>query len=274
MFSRLIYSSVTIGILAGLILSIGQMIWVNPIIFAAESYEVENPAPVVADHTESDFGRTEHHGSGHQGNVHQDTGHHGAAHHSADDEEWSPEDGFERSGYTVAANISIGIGFAAVLLAIMSQIQLLRLTQITTRQGLLWGLAGFTSVFVAPGIGLPPEIPGIEAATVESRQGWWLLAAGSFGVAFLIISFGRRFYRLMGVPLFAVPYLVHIPHPPGPSFVHPDPEVVASLTQLHQSFIINSGVIACVFWIALGVGCAFLLNRWVYATGSENNPAL
>ena len=271
MFSKLIYSSVVVGILAGLVLSIGQMIWVNPIIFAAESYEVESPvassAAVSSDHHAG-------HGSSNSAVSEHGSGHAGGDHHAASDSEWAPEDGMERSGYTIAANISVGIGFAAVLLAVMSQLQSLQLTQVTTRQGLLWGLAGFVSVFVAPGIGLPPEIPGIEAATVESRQGWWLLAAGSFAIAFLLISFSRSYFKLLGLPLFALPYLVHIPHPSGPSFTHSDPAVVVSLTQLHQSFIVNSGLMACVFWLVLGLGCAYFLNRWVFSSEESRGQAI
>lgn len=262
MFSKTIYSAVLIGVVAGLILSLGQALLVNPIIFEAESYEVVSPPPVV---TDAEAGQT-------MGSA---THHHGTASTSAVDDEltqhepWSPADGAERSGWTLGANLSVGIGFAAIMLALMSQLQLMNVTRLSALKGSLWGLAGFAAVFVAPGIGLPPEIPGIEAAALESRQGWWLFAVVSVGVGLLVLGFARGWYKLLAFALLALPYLVHIPHPTGPAFLHPDPAVVSALNQLHHSFIIFSGLTACVFWIALGVGCGWILNHWVLTDLNE-----
>ena len=42
------------------------------------------------------------------------------------------------------------------------------------RQGLLWGLAGFAAFTLAPGLGLPPELPAMPAAELVPRQAWWI----------------------------------------------------------------------------------------------------
>ncbi len=142
-FRRIIYTALFVGCIAGLLLSAAQIITVNPILFAAEAFESEKPVNESVAHLHDD-GHSHHHGEG-----------------------WAPEDGVERTGFTIFSNISAGIGFAAMLLALMSQVQCQGFTQLSVSKGVLWGLGGFVAVFVAPAIGLPPEIPGIEAAALE-----------------------------------------------------------------------------------------------------------
>ena len=144
----IIYSALLIGLLVGLLLTGLQSVVVNPIIFASEAYETEEVAPVAAAPYAHDHGAHEH-----------------------NDEAWGPEDGAERLFYTALANVIASIGFAAVLLALMSQTQLQGWTSSSLGKGVLWGLAGFIAFFAASGMGLPPESPGIEAAPLASRQG-------------------------------------------------------------------------------------------------------
>lgn len=235
-FRRTIFSALLVGLIAGLILSLAQIFAINPIIFDAESYEV------VSAHSHE-------HGEG----------------EGAEEEAWAPEDGSERTTFTIISNIGAGIGFAAILLALMSQLQSLGVARLNLAKGALWGIAGFTAFFIAPGIGLPPEIPGIEAEPVAYRQQWWLLAVAGVGLGLLVIAFAPLKFKLLGLVLVALPYVVEIPHHTGPAFTHPDPDVVAALTQLHQDFIITSGVSNFVFWVAMGIVSALLVTRWVLA---------
>lgn len=230
-FRRTIFSALIVGLMAGMVLSLFQVLSVNPIIFAAETFEIE---------------------SSHD---------HGSHDHSA--EAWSPEDGTERTGYTILANVSAGIGFAAVLLALMSQLQLQAITRLTLLKGLAWGVAGFTVFFVAPGIGLPPEIPGIEAKPVEHRQTWWLFTVILVALGLLVIAFAPLKFKALGLVSLALPYLVTIPHHQGPAFAHPDAQAVETLTRLHQEFIVASGMSNLAFWLVLGLASAWLLNAWV-----------
>lgn len=224
-----------IGFIAGGVMTIAQHFGVLPIIFAAEAFEVEAPA--------------DEHG-----------GHHHHGHHH-DHDAWAPEDGLERSSFTFASNVLAGVGFAAVLLALMSLVQIKGWTQLSLGKGVLWGIAGFIVFFAAPGVGLPPEIPGIEAVAVESRQLWWLLTVIATGIGLAVFAFAPSWFKLIGLAVILVPFLVGAPHPQGPAFINDDPNVVAQLTQLHQDFIVASGIANLIFWLSLGALSGWLLNR-------------
>lgn len=243
-FRNLIFSACLVGLVAGLVLTVGQTLGVTPIIVAAEEYElIEQPSTDAA----------ESHSHGHTDDVTQH-------HHS--NESWAPEGETERTAYTAFSNVLAGIGFAAVLLAVMSQMQSIGVTRITPAKGVIWGLAGYLAVFVSPGLGLPPEIPGVEAAALEARQYWWLVAVIGGSVGLCLLAFAPKRLKLVGVVAIAVPhFLVRAPHHDGPAFSHPEANVVAALTELHQSFIIASGLTNLVFWLVTGWLCAFLFQR-------------
>ena len=234
-FTRIIYCSVLIGMATGLLLSLLQVLTVDPIIFQAETYEI-----IETDSTQP---------AGHENYDHDHSG-------------WAPADGSERTFYTVLSNISAGVGFSAIILALMSQFWLPRRRVINLRHSLLWGLAGFAALYLAPGIGLPPEIPGIQAAPVEQRQFWWALTAICVGVGLGILAWSPIKLKAIGLLFLVVPYLVGAPSHQGPEFVHSDPVVVEALIDLHQQFIVTSGAVNLMFWMALGLACGAAFNRW------------
>jgi cobalt transporter subunit CbtA len=244
-FSRIIYSAILIGIVTGAVLSCLQIVSLNPIIFAAESYELEGQAVSA---TSGDDGHSDH-SPDHS--------------HSHDAEAWAPADGIERTAYTFLSNVLASTGFAAMLLALMSQFWLSRNRQISGIQGALWGLAGFAALFLAPAIGLPPEIPGVIAAPVEHRQIWWVFAAASVAIGLGIFVFTPAKIKALGLLFLALPYVVGAPHIDGPMFQHPDPAVVDALVYLHQQFVVISGIANLVFWVLLGLGCRLAFNRWL-----------
>ena len=239
-FSRIIYSAILIGAVTGVLLSCLQVVSLNPIIFAAETYEVE-AVPASADDGHSDHSSD-----------------HGHSHDA-----WAPADGSERTAYTFLANVLAGTGFAAILLALMSQFWLSRNRQISWTQGAMWGLAGFASLFLAPAIGLPPEIPGVIAAPVEHRQLWWVFAASSVAIGLGIFAFTPAKIKALGLLFLAIPYIVGAPHIHGPMFQHPDPAAVEALVYLHQQFVVISGITNLIFWLLLGLGCRLAFNRWL-----------
>jgi cobalt transporter subunit CbtA len=237
-FSRIIFNGMLVGIVSGLILSVIQTYELTNIIYEAESYEV------VENHDHST--------------------------HSHDEESWAPEDGIERIAYTFLSNILAAMGLSIVMLSLMSLLQQQRITTLSFSKGFAWGLAGFLAFFIAPGIGLPPEIPGVQAALVEHRQAWWLLTVvcASFGIG--VLAFASFKYKILGVLTLLLPYVIRAPHISGPEFSHPDPAAVEQLIHLHERFIIISGVCNFIFWIVLGVMCAVVLNHWVI-TVEDNN---
>jgi cobalt transporter subunit CbtA len=232
-FYRIIYSAILIGIVTGVLLSCLQVVGLNPIIFAAETYEVE------AALSSSD--------------AHSDHSHDGAA--------WAPTDGFERTAYTFLANVLASTGFAAIMLALMNQFWLSRKRPVSWSQGVLWGLAGYGALFLGPAIGLPPEIPGAVAAPVEHRQLWWALSAASVAIGLGIFAFSARL-KALGLLFLALPYVVGAPHTPGAMFQHSDPTAIEALVSLHQQFVVISGITNLVFWLLLGLACRLAFNRW------------
>jgi len=228
-FRNIIFSALIIGFITGLLHSGMQMLEVSPIIFEAETYEIADDAAV--------------------------------GEHQHAEEAWGPEDGAERTTYTFVSNILSGVGFAAILLALMNQFQQQGITQLSLLKGVLWGLAGFVAFFAAPGLGLSPEIPGTQAAVLEQRQLWWVLTVLATLIGLGILAFAPLKFKLLGVISLAVPHIIGAPHIDGAEFTHPDPAAVEALTQLHHQFIIASGISNFVFWLALGLCCAWVSQR-------------
>jgi len=98
--------------------------------------------------------------------------------------DWQPMDGWQRNGFTLLFNGLTGFGFALLISASMYWRD-----QRGYLYGLGWGLAGYWVFYVAPSLGLPPELPGTDSAELHSRQAWWLFTAaataiGLFGLFF------------------------------------------------------------------------------------------
>ncbi|MCP4333197.1 MAG: hypothetical protein GY785_11120 [Gammaproteobacteria bacterium] len=240
-FSRIIYSAILVGLVTGVLLSSLQIASLNPIIFAAEAYELDAGEAAV------DKG----------GDAHSDHAHeHGEG-------AWAPADGLERTAYTFLANILLSTGFAAMMLALMNLPWLTRKRSISWSQGSLWGLAGFVVMFLAPALGLPPEIPGVTAAPLEHRQIWWLLSALSVAIGLGIFAFTTVRIKALGLLFLVIPYVVGAPHVDGPMFHHPDPNAAQALVYLHQQFVVISGITSLIFWLILGLSCRFAFNRWI-----------
>jgi len=237
-FRRLVLASLLVGLVSGLFLTLGQQWQVAPIIFEAEVFEVE---PEV---------------------VEQEVGSHGSD-HNHDAQAWAPEDGVERFLYSGLSNVLVAIGFSALLIAIMAQLQLSGTTRLTALKGMVWGGAGFIAFFVAPGLGLPPEIPGGEAAALENRQGWWVMTIFLTSAGLAALAFAPTLVKIGGLVLLATPHLIGAPHLSGPEFSHPDSLAVQALMSLHSEFIVASAITNAVFWLVLGLLSAWLLNKWV-----------
>jgi cobalt transporter subunit CbtA len=264
LFRRLIAGALAIGVLAGLLLTIVQQWGVTPLILAAETFEES--------------------GSGAAADAHGHAGSHGPApapdlHHSAHSSDpepepghshdpaasWAPAAGAERLLFTLLANVLAGIGFAAVLLALMTQAWQWNLSGFSVRHGWRWGGAGFFALFLYPALGLPPEIPGMEAAGLENRQGWWLLAVLGAAVGLALLAFAPLSRKWLATIPLSLPWLPGAPSHSGAAFAHADPRVVAQLTELHQQFIGVSLLTNLVFWLALGMLSAAFAARFLVA---------
>ena len=186
LLGRIVLPALIAGILAGLLLTGLQYIEVIPLIHEAESYEATGGG---ADHA------------------------HDAHAHNHDGEPWAPDDGIERFAVTLLANVIAAIGFG-LLLSVSFTILAARNRVVTWRAGLLWGLAGFGIFNLAPGLGLPPELPGSEAAALAGRQGWWIMTVVLTALGLGLIAFARpAWVRALGLVPLALPHIIGAPAP-------------------------------------------------------------
>ena len=155
MFTRIIAVAAVAGLLVGLLLTAIQQTEIVPLIRAAEARE----AAATAAHAANEV-------------------------HAR--EAWVPRDGWERLVATMVANIVLATAFALLLGAAMSRRQ-----QSGWRAGLVWAIAGYAVFFVAPALGLAPELPGANSAPLADRQIWWIAAVSSSGAGLWLATFGK-----------------------------------------------------------------------------------
>jgi cobalt transporter subunit CbtA len=189
LFRSIVFSAAVAGLVVGTAVTVLQQFGTVPLIQKAEIDEHAADARLTAGTAA----------------VHQHAGHdHGAA-------AWEPRAGLERNSFTAAANILTAIGFALVLAGIYA----LRGRPVTWHEGLLWGLGGFIVFTVAPGLGLPPGLPGTAAASLEARQIWWVATAAATAAGLGLLVFRRTAWAaILGLCLIASPHLIGAPKLP------------------------------------------------------------
>jgi cobalt transporter subunit CbtA len=229
------------GIAAGFVNWGIQTFGTTPLILEAETYE--NAAPAEPAAAEPSAEATTH--------THED-----GSEHVHDAEAWAPADGWERSLYTLGADVVTGVGYALLLTAAIVFFG----KGADWRRGLLWGLAGFACFSLAQAFGLPPELPGTEAAPLVERQVWWIgtaiaTAAGLFAAAKLRNIAGYA----VAVVLIALPHVIGAPHPETPGGLAPE--------ELEHKFIIVAVATSLVFWLVLGVLTGALFKRYAKEDG-------
>ncbi len=211
-FRRLVFAALCAGLLSGVFAAVAHQIATVPLILQAETYEKPS--------------EHEHAGA------------------------WEPENGAERTAYTLLADILTAVGFALLVGAGLT----LRGGEVGWRQGLLWGLAGFATFTVAPSLGLPPQLPGSEAAPLLDRQLWWLGTAGATGWALaLIASTTRARWTILAAVLIVLPHLYGAPEPPE--------HIAAVPAALSHHFLVAATVVNFLFWLMLGASTGYFHER-------------
>jgi cobalt transporter subunit CbtA len=230
-FRRLVSAALCAGLLSGILAWVAHQIGTVPLILEAETYEA------AAQHVSAPA-----HGAA-------------AAHLDASDS-WAPETRVERALYTLAADLLSGIGFALLLAAGLT----VRGGAVSWREGLFWGLAGFATFTLAPGLGLPPELPGSEAAPLVGRQLWWLATTIATGGALALIAFTRRpGYAILAAILIVAPHLYGAPQPAGHAAAAPE--------ALTHRFVVAVTLVSLLFWLALGAATGYFYRRFEPRTG-------
>jgi cobalt transporter subunit CbtA len=231
-FRSIVFSAALAGLIVGVVISFAQFFGTVPLIQQSEVYERKAAAGTPpAAHEQA--------GAAHD---HDKTNSH--------ETEWEPEEGFQRNAFTVAANILTAIGFALLLTGVYA----IRGRHVTWREGLLWGLAGFVVFTAAPGLGLPPELPGMPVADLTARQTWWIAtaAATAGGLCLLALS-PAAWSAILGLALIALPHLIGAPLAPESHSAVP--------AALSHRFIVVVTLTSLLFWALLGVATSVAFER-------------
>jgi cobalt transporter subunit CbtA len=218
-FRRLVFVALCAGLLSGIFATAAHQIATVPIILKAEVFEKasEHAAAMVQEHPAA----------------------------------WVPETEIERAAYTLLADILTAIGFALVLAAGLA----LRGGEVTWHDGLFWGLAGFATFTIAPSLGLPPEVPGTEAAPLFDRQLWWLGTAISTGSALALLAFTRSaLSAVLAAVLMVLPHLYGAPQPVTPAATAPE--------ALAHQFVVAVTLVSLLFWLILGASTGYFYRRF------------
>lgn len=221
MFLRIALSAIIAGVLSGALLTALQAHKVQPLIVAAEIYELQ---------------AADSHAHGHGD---------GEAHEAE-----RPVDDGERLILRLGTNVLLGVGFALLLSATL----VLTGRRLDWRQGALWGLAGFAVFSLAPALGMPPELPGMAGGELTERQAWWLgtVVATAIGLWILLLV-PAAWLKAIGVVLIVLPHGVGAPEAPAVVGSVP-PEMAAA-------FVSATMVANLVFWLVLGTLAATALAR-------------
>ena len=230
MIRQIVLTALVAGGLAGIVAFGGHTLKAVPLIAQAEVYEKAAPtaAPAPAGPTQA-----------------------AAPAHTHEHAEWEPEDGLERTLYTLLADLVAGIGFAFVLVGAIQ----LRGRTVDTVQGVLWGIAGFAAFSAAPALGLPPELPGMAGEGLVQRQIWWLATAFATAGGLGLLAFAPALaLKIAGLVLMLTPHVVGAPIQHAEA--GPLPAALAA------EFAAVSLVTALIFWAALGGLTGFFWSRF------------
>ncbi|MGM4918377.1 CbtA family protein [Tardiphaga sp. 813_E8_N1_3] len=233
-FRSIVFSAVLAGAITGAAITGAQMVGTIPLIQKSEVFERKAEAPAPAPTVAAQPAHAHDHGA--------------AAHsHEA---EWEPAEGLQRNAFTTGANILTAIGFALLLAGIFA----LRGRAVSWREGLFWGLGGFVVFTAAPGLGLPPELPGMPVADLTLRQTWWIGTACATAAGLGLLVFRKASWAaILGLGLIILPHLIGAPQAPAG---HTDvPEA------LSHSFVVAAVLTSLLFWALLGVLTSIAFQR-------------
>ncbi len=233
MFLRLLTSAVFAGAAAGLIAALLQLYFVQPVLLHAELYE---------------SGALVHFGSNGLNPADPDL----------------PGFDASRDLLSIGFTMVVYAGYAMVLLALMALAEG-RGASITLRSGLIWGLAGFIAVQLAPGFTLAPEVPGVASADVYDRQIWWFATVIAAAAAMWLVAFGRSWLAWS-----AAIVLLLAPHVIGA----PEPEVFIGLvpTEIGAIFAARAFGVGMAAWVMLGGFAGYFWSRG--AASSERTQSV
>jgi cobalt transporter subunit CbtA len=275
-FLRLIWASLAVALLVGTVQTGVQRWQAAPLILAAEVYEDQKgqrsealapdavpvqaiPAhahvPGAGAHLHPQAALQEQNQAAKPAQDHK----HGAAN------VWEPENGAERVGWTWVANAMHAFSMSLLVFAFMGAWRYQRGNALAALPlAAVVAAAGWLSFHLWPTLGLPAEVPGMDAAQLHARQLWTVLAIGSAAAACGLAGFGVARWRwLVAALLLALPFVLGAPQVQGDALAGYGPEAHAGLEQLQEQFVWATTWVALSFWISMCVACGLAFQRWV-----------
>ena len=244
MAGKLFASALFAGLAAGLIAALLQFALMERLILEAEEYE--SGARV---HFAGVPGAGEQPAAAHDHSTHEHS------EKAADGEERL----LHRFSLAFAADFVVYVAWALIMVAGFALAERYG-RSVGRMDAFLWGLGGFVAVNLAPGIGLPPELPGIPAADLHARQLWWLLTVIASGAALALFGYGRNALAIAaGIVLLVAPHLIGAPRLEGFAGTAPP--------ELAGEYVARSYAVAFAAWVVLGIAAGHFWNRATQGPG-------
>lgn len=249
MIMRVLKAALVAGFLAACVAATLQTFLTSPLILQAETYEKAAAPEARA----AGFGGLVQLAHVHSAQLHSAQLHlaHGQeAHADAEEGGWEPGEGFPRIAFTALATLVSGVGYAAILAALL----LAAGREFNPQTALRWAIGGFVAVNLAPAVGLPPELPGMGGAHLAERQIWWACTALGTGLGLYLITHVRH-HAAIGIGLLAIvlPHIIGAPH--AAAATSDVPAVLAA------QFAARSLAVAFAFWATLGLSLGWYWVR-------------
>ncbi len=238
MTKTLFTSALFAGLAAGLIAALLQFWLVTPLLLEGEAYET---------------GELTHFSGVSEAQVNG----HGHGETDAGDGVVS-EGNFARHAMTVGVNLIVFTGYGLLMVAGFALAAKFG-HGVTLHRGMVWGLAGFIALQLAPAAGLFPELPGTPAQAIELRQYWWLGTAVATVIGIALIAFGRGIVpSVLGVAALAVPHVIGAPHLDFYGGTAPP--------ELSALFVSRTLFVALATWVVLGGVAGYFWDSQTRAT--------
>ena len=234
MITKSITTVLLSGFIVGLIYTVMQILMITPLIISAEKYELsEVPADFKIEDSEG-ISKEEIAYHKYSGN-------------------WINSILNIRNFYTSISNIVTAIAFSMILISVF----LMRGKLVNFNSGIIWGVAGFSIFSLAPALGLPPELPGMSAAALESRQIWWIGTVTATAVSIGIFSECKTILpKIAALAIIISPHIIGAPHP----FVF-ESNVPAELS---AQFAVMTLFTSAFFWLILGGTTGYFYKKFVH----------
>ncbi|WP_201832384.1 CbtA family protein [Microvirga zambiensis] len=249
MIMRVLKAALVAGFLAACVAATLQTFLTSPLILEAETFEKSAGPQAQA----TGYGGLVQLAHVHSAQLHSAQLHlaHGQeAHADAEEGGWEPGEGFPRIAFTALATLVSGVGYAAILAALL----LASGREFNPQTALRWAIGGFVAVNLAPAVGLPPELPGMGGAHLAERQIWWVCTALGTGLGLYLVT-NVRHHAAIAIGLLAIvfPHIIGAPH--AAAAASDVPAVLAA------QFAARSLAVAFAFWATLGLSLGWYWVR-------------